>query len=117
MKLPQVGLRHASIRSAMRYVRVTDTTPQTIYLAAGEYSVCVTPLDYSILTYRVVVQEDTSHPFDPTATDHACAGFTVSTHESVVMRVEENQAVRVVGIGNATYPHVVFFERISRESL
>lgn len=117
MKLPMINARHASIRSAMRYVRVTDSTPRTIYLAAGDYCACVTPLDYSILTYRVVVQEDTSHPFDQTATDHACAGFTVATNESVVFRVEENQAIRVVGIGNTTYPHVVFFERISRESL
>lgn len=117
MKLPQVGVRHASIRSAMRYVRVSDTQPQTIYLAAGDYTCCVTPLNYSILTYRVVVQEDTSHPFDQTATDHACAGFTVATGESVVFRVEENQAVRVVGIGNSTYPHMVFFERVTRESL
>lgn len=117
MKLAKVGLRHASIRGAMRYVRVTDTTPQTIFLAAGEYIVSISPLDYSILTYRVVIQEDTSHPFDQTQTDHACAGFTVSTHESVVVSVDENQAMRVVGIGATPYAHMVFFERVTGETL
>ena len=117
MRLAKVGLRHASVRGAIRYVRVTDATPITIFLPAGEYIASISPLDYSILTYRVVIQEDTSHPFDQTARDHAGAGFTVSTQESVVFRVDENQGIRVVGIGAAPYAHVVFFERITGETL
>ena len=108
---------NAAIRASLRYVKVSaQTGPVLLQLPAGTYFVTCTPLDYSILDYRVVIQEDTAHAFDQTQNDHLTAGFTVGQNESRVFTVEENQLIRVVGLGNSQYPYLVFFERLTREN-
>ena len=108
---------NAAIRGSLRYVKVSASTgPVLLQLPAGTYFVTCTAIDYSILHYRVVIQEDTAHAFDQTQNDHLTAGFTVSENESRVFVVEENQLIRVIGLGNSTYPYLVFFERLTPEN-
>lgn len=107
---------NAAIRASLRYLRVSTSAAQTVQLPAGTYFVSCSALDYSILHYRVVIQEDTAHPFDQTQVDHLTAGFTLSENESRVFVVEENQAIRVIGLGSAQYPYIVFFERLTPEN-
>lgn len=106
----------AAIRASLRYVKVSSSAPISIQLPAGLYFVSCSALDYSILHYRVVIQEDTAHNFDQTQTDHLTAGFTLSENESRTFQVEENQAIKVTGLGSAVYPYMVFFERLSPEN-
>ena len=106
---------NGQIRSSLRYVKVSTSAAATLQLPAGRYFVSCTALDYSILHYRVVIQEDTAHPFDQSQSDHLTAGFTVSENESRTFTVEENQLIRVVGLGDGTNPYMVFFERLTPE--
>lgn len=114
MKLRDVP--NGQVRASLRYVKVNVNASATLQLPAGTYFVSCTALDYSILHYRVVIQEDTAHPFDQTQSDHLTAGFTVSENESRVFVCEENMLVRVVGLGNGQYPYMVFFERLTPEA-
>lgn len=107
---------NAAIRASLRYLKVSTSSPIKVMLPAGTYFVSCSAVDYSILHYRVVIQEDTAHPFDQTQTDHQTAGFTLSENESRVFTVEENQGVVVVGLGSAQYPYIVFFERLTPEN-